>query len=166
MLSICVALISMGVNAQEYYEDVNEGPVAGDWAIGLNIDMGFGDSFVNFGITPKIQYYVTSAFRPEVSFDYFIEKDNWSIWDINVNFHYLIHMKYGLYVYPVLGATFQHNHFSYLGSSNNEGRFGLNAGAGFQYDITPELYANLEMKYQYVKDYGRGIFQLGIGYRF
>ena len=50
--------------------------------------------------------------------------------------------------------------------TENKGRFGLNAGAGMQYDITPNLYCNLEMRYQYVKDFGRGILQLGIGYRF
>ena len=182
MTLFCVALMSVGAFAQEYYEEEEMGAQAGDWAVGLNLDMGFGDSYVNFGITPKIQYYVTDAFRPEISFDYFIEKKHLSVWDININFHYLIHMKYGIYVYPILGATFQHTHETYdlpvvdattglptgktEKSTDNTGRFGLNAGAGVQYDITPQLYANLELKYQYVKDFGRGIFQIGIGYRF
>ena len=177
----CVALMSVGASAQEYYEEEYEGAKAGDWAVGLNLDMGFGDSYVNFGITPKIQYYVTDAFRPEISFDYFIENDHLSVWDININFHYLIHMKYGIYIYPILGATFQHCHSTYESPlldaagiptgktekvTDNTGRFGLNAGAGAQYDITPNLYCNLEMKYQYVKDFGRGILQVGIVYRF
>jgi hypothetical protein len=55
---------------------------------------------------------VTDAFRPEISFDYFIQKDNLSVWDININLHYLFHMKYGIYIYPILGATFQHTHSS------------------------------------------------------
>ena len=182
MTLFCVALMSVGAFAQGYYEEEEMGAQAGDWAVGLNLDMGFGDSYVNFGITPKIQYYVTDAFRPEISFDYFIEKKHLSVWDININFHYLIHLKDGIYFYPILGATFQHTHETYdlpvvdattglptgktEKSTDNTGRFGLNAGAGVQYDITPQLYANLELKYQYVKDFGRGIFQIGIGYRF
>ena len=162
----CVALMSVGASAQEYYEEEYEGAQAGDWAIGLDLGMGFGDSYVNFGLMPKVQYYVTDAFRPEVSFDYFIPKNHQNFWDININLHYLFHMKYGIYIYPILGATFQHYHYSYAGETINEGRFGLNAGAGMQYDITPNLYCNLEMRYQYVKDFGRGILQIGIGYRF
>lgn len=184
MMLFCVALMSVGASAQEYYEEEYEGAQAGDWAIGLDLGMGFGDSYVNFGLMPKVQYYVTDAFRPEVSFDYFIQKDNLSVWDINLNLHYLFHMKYGIYIYPILGATFQHTHDidvqKYDENNNplflangkpdtetvNKGRFGLNAGAGMQYDITPNLYCNLEMRYQYVKDFGRGILQVGIGYRF
>lgn len=166
MMLFCVALMSVGASAQEYYEEEYEGAQAGDWVIGLDLGMGFGDSYVNFGLMPKVQYYVTDAFRPEVSFDYFIQKDHLSVWDININLHYLFHMKYGIYIYPILGATFQHTHFSEGGVTENEGRFGLNAGAGMQYDITPNLYCNLEMRYQYVKDFGRGILQIGIGYRF
>ncbi len=186
MMLFCVALMSVGASAQEYYEEEEEGAKAGDWAIGLDLGMGFGDSYVNFGLMPKVQYYVTDAFRPEISFDYFIQKDNLSVWDINLNLHYLFHMKYGIYIYPILGATFQHTHASfdelklddnglpvlkngkevYETVTENKGRFGLNAGAGVQYDITPNLYCNLEMRYQYVKDFGRGILQVGIGYRF
>ena len=177
MMLFCVALMSVGASAQEYYEEEYEGAQAGDWAIGLELGMGFGDSYVNFGLMPKVQYYVTDAFRPEVSFDYFIQKDHLSVWDININLHYLFHMKSGIYIYPILGATFQHTHTTDIPeikdgiltgktTTENEGRFGLNAGAGMQYDITPNLYCNLEMRYQYVKDFGRGILQIGIGYRF
>ena len=195
MMLFCVALMSVGASAQEYYEEEEEGAKAGDWAIGLNLGMGFGgiptvvnhditEGYVNFGLVPKVQYYVTDAFRPEISFSYFIENKRQSFWDINLNFHYLFHMKYGIYIYPILGATFQHTHdtdvpkFDDNGNpillnngkpdteTINKGRFGLNAGAGMQYDITPNLYCNLEMRYQYVKDFGRGILQVGIGYRF
>ena len=191
MMLFCVALLSVGASAQEYYEEEYEGAQAGDWAIGLNLGMGFGsipnavnhdstEGYVNFGLMPKVQYYITDAFRPEVSFGYFIENKHQSYWDININFHYLFHMKYGIYIYPILGATFQHRHYDFSKDAaikadlelkgepvkDNEGRFGLNAGAGMQYDITPNLYCNLEMKYQYVKEFGRGILQVGIGYRF
>lgn len=191
MMLFCVALMSVGASAQEYYEEEEEGAKAGDWAIGLNLGMGFGsiptvvnhditEGYVNFGLVPKVQYYVTDAFRTEISFSYFIENKRQSFWDINLNFHYLFHMKYGIYIYPIIGATFQHYHYDYAKDSavralleagginfkGNDWHFGLNAGAGVQYDITSNLYANLEMKYQYVKDYGRGVLQLGIGYRF
>ena len=191
MMLFCVALMSVGASAQEYYDEEEEGAKAGDWAIGLNLAMGFGsiptvvnhditEGYVNFGLVPKVQYYVTDAFRPEISFSYFIENKHQSFWDINLNFHYLFHMKYGIYIYPIIGATFQHYHYDYAKDSSvreiletrgdafkgNDWHFGLNAGAGVQYDITANLYCNLEMKYQYVKDYGRGVLQLGIGYRF
>ena len=146
MMLFCVALMSVGASAQEYYEEEYEGAQAGDWAIGLDLGMGFGDSYVNFGLMPKIQYYVTDAFRPEVSFDYFIPKNHQNFWDININLHYLFHMKYGIYIYPILGATFQHTHTTDIPeikdgiltgktTTENEGRFGLNAGAGMLFPV-------------------------------
>ncbi len=172
MMALCVALVSMGASAQEYYE---EGPAAGDWGVGMDLVMGSGSGLTNFGVSPKIQYYLAPSFRMETAFTYFIETKHTIDWDLNLNFHFLIPMKYGLSIYPVLGATFLHRNVSFTSinaegiafdDNNNEGRFGLNAGVGVQYDIAPDIYADLEFKYQYVSDFDRANIHIGIGYRF
>ena len=171
MTVLCVALVSLTASAQDYFGE----PEAGDWGVGMNIVMASGGRLTNFGINPKLQYYVMSAFRVETSFSYFVEKKETIDWDLNLNFHYVVPMKYGFSVYPVLGATFLHRNISFTNyrtdgvpfeDAENYGRIGLNAGVGVQYDISPELYTDLEIKYQYVSDFDRCNMHIGICYRF
>nr|MCR4994933.1 porin family protein [Bacteroidales bacterium] len=52
-------------------------------------------------------------------------------------------------LYPIVGATFMHGHYDDGNESNREGCFGLNIGAGLQYDITEHLYVMVEGIYKY-----------------
>ncbi len=156
-----MALVAVGMSAQEYYD---ERPAAGDWGLGLNINMGAGSGQTNLGLGPKVQYYFTPAFRFEASFGYYLEAKHIIDWDLNANFHYVIPMKYGLSIYPIVGGTFMHRHWT-NDSFGDKGRFGLNLGAGLQYDITPGIAAMYELKYQYVNDYDRCNMSIGIAFR-
>lgn len=171
IMALCFAMTSTMVSAQEFF---GSDAAPGDWGVGMNIVMGTG-RLTNFGLNPKLQYYCTSALRVETSFSYFVEKHDIIDWDLNLNFHYVIPMKYGFSVYPVIGATFLHRNISFTNyhsngtpfeDSDNYGRFGLNAGVGFQYDISPEVYVDYEIKYQYVGDFDRCNMHIGICYRF
>lgn len=171
-LSLCFIISSVGIFAQDFF---GGGASAGDWGVGMNVVMGAGGRVTNFGINPKLQYYATEALRMETSFSYFVEKKDIIDWDLNFNFHYVIPMKYGFSVYPVLGATFLHRNVSFTNyredgttfeDAENFGRFGLNAGVGVQYDISPEVYVDYEIKYQYVSDFDRCNMHIGICYRF
>lgn len=50
--------------------------------------------------------------------------------------------------------------------SANASRFLFNIGAGADYDITDNLTANFEIKYQYLKDFSRMPISIGIAYKF
>ena len=161
MLALCLSLVSLGTFAQEYYDD---SAAAGDWAVGLNIPMTFGDG-THLGFGPKIQYYATHALRLEASFDYYLEANDRIDWDLNFNLHYLIPVKYGISIYPVVGMTFLHRHWT-VGETKDSGNLGLNIGAGAQYDVNSNIFVNYELKYQYVNDHDRANMCVGIGFRF
>ena len=164
LFALCLSFVSLGTFAQEYYDD---SAAAGDWALGLNIPLTFGNgSHLGFG--PKLQYYATQALRFEASFDYFLEAKHRIDWDLNFNLHYLIPAKYNISFYPIVGMTFKHFHWTgdWFEKPDDEGRLGLNIGMGAQYDITSVIYVNYELKYQYVNDFDCGNMCVGIGYRF
>ncbi|MBO4800567.1 MAG: porin family protein [Bacteroidaceae bacterium] len=162
MLALCLSFVSLGTFAQEYYDD---SAAAGDWAVGLNIPFTFGDD-THLGFGPKLQYYATQALRLEASFDYYLEANERIDWDLNFNLHYLIPAKYGISIYPVVGMTFLHRHWTFDGAPGDSGSLGLNIGIGAQYDVTSNIFVNYECKYQYVNNHDRANMCVGIGFRF
>ena len=90
-LAIAVALISMSAMAQSQ----------GDKAIGFNVS--YGTEIENIGVGVKGQYMFTENVRGEASFDYFFEKNDVNMWDINGNFHYLVPMGDKTKFYPLVG---------------------------------------------------------------
>ena len=51
-------------------------------------------------------------------------------------------------------------------TSSNASRFLFNLGVGADYDITDNLTANFEIKYQYLKDFNRMPISIGVAYKF
>lgn len=178
LLAICVAVLSTGAYAQDYYSDVMDEPEAGDWGIGFGLDLGFGSEKVtNFGIqVPRLQYYFHPRVRIEGSFNYFFKSSvndlyDATDWDVDFDVHpYVIPMKYGLHVYPIVGLGLWHRKYTSVieGTADPDGAFrvGANVGVGFQYDITENIAANIQYKYFITNDYGHSIFGLGLIYRF
>ncbi len=74
-------------------------------AVGINANYGMSSDYKNFGFGAKFQYEFIENFRAEASGDYFLKKDGMSIWDANLNFHYLIPLGDNLKVYPLAGIT-------------------------------------------------------------
>ena len=163
-----VALVSMCAFAQK-----------GQKAVGLNLSYGTEISNLGFGV--KGQYNFTDAIRVEASFDYFLKKDDLSMWDVNVNAHYLIPVK-DLKIYPLVGLTYTNWKDSFdfgnyldgfkdyydddLELSDSEGKFGVNLGGGVQYDINNNWAVNFEMKYQIISDFDQAVFGFGVTYKF
>lgn len=166
LILICTVLMTLGASAQDYYYYDSEGPESGDWAVGFGFDLGFGAGITNFGIqVPRLQYYFHSRVRAEATFNYFFKTKECTDWDVDLDIHpYVIPMKYGLHVYPIAGLAFWHRKDSAFGQS--WGRVGGNLGVGFQYDITENIYCNLQYKYFVTNDFGHSNFNLGIAYRF
>lgn len=171
LMTVCAAVFSLGMFAQDYY--YSEGPEKGDWAVGFGFNLGFGADLTNFGIQiPRLQYYFHPNVRAEVAFNYFFKSDHFTDLDVDVDIHpYVVPIKYGLHAYPIVGFAFWHRHLGYTDEwgykySDNVGRFGGNVGAGLQYDITDNIYCNLQYKYFITNDFGHSALNLGISYRF
>lgn len=139
----------------------------GEQTVGVNL--GYGTEISNFGIGAKYQHGITNAIRAEVSFDYFLKKDFVSMWDINLNAHYLFPVADKFKVYPLAGLTYTNWKLSFddedFGSSST-GKFGVNLGAGAQYPVTDKLNINFEIKYQLISDFNQAVFSVGVNYRF
>lgn len=165
----------------------------GEKAVGVNL--GYGTEISNLGIGAKFQYGITDAIRTEASFNYFLKKDGASMWDVNVNAHYLFPIVDRFKVYPLLGLTYA-NCKADMGWSNDamtpeeiqdlidagiindasevtgetssasEGKFGVNLGAGIQYDLSNKIAINFEVKYQLIKDFNQAVFGVGVAYKF
>ena len=173
LLAMFVAFVSISASAQQ-----------GTTALGLNLS--YGTDHKAIGIGAKGQYGLTDALRAEASFDYFLKKEGLSMWDINVNLHYLFSVTEQFKVYPLAGVTFTNWSGSSSGNDNNNGgwaktrtyndeygggssstsKFGFNIGAGLQYDLTDKLSINLEGKYQIISDFDQPIFSVGLAYKF
>ena len=145
-LFMCMALAAVTSHARSYLYDE---PESGDFAIGLNINQGTRNPVFNLGLGAKAQLYATRALRVEASFNGFFEFKNVSYWDTNLNFHYLFDVAEQFHVYPILGATFMHGHYEAGEYSNREGSFGVNVGAGLQYDINEHIYVMAEGVYKH-----------------
>ena len=179
-LAILVALVSISASAQK-----------GETSAGINLS--YGTEHLALGIGVKGQYGITDAIRAEASFDYFLKKDGLSMWDINLNAHYLFSVSNKFKVYPLVGVAFtnwssdfegldysDYEDYSmkysrvdsddddegYEDDSSSSSKFGINIGAGLQYCLTDKLSVNLEGKYQIISDFDQPIFSIGLAYKF
>lgn len=154
----------------------------GEKSVGINF--GYGTEINNLGIGAKFQYGITDAIRTEASFDYFLKKDFVSMWDINLNVHYLFPITDKFKIYPLVGLTYTNwkldgFDISYgfddkeqsewdevsVGGSKT-GKFGVNLGAGIEYPILDKLNINFEVKYQLISDFNQAVFAVGAAYKF
>lgn len=141
----------------------------------------YGTEIKSFAVGAKVQFETTSHFRVEDAFNYFFKKNGVSIWEDNLNLHYLFYIGEKFRVYPLAGLTLVQVKYDmksaipaeyqqYIGdagkSSSSKTYFGGNVGAGIEYLITPHLGVGLEGKYSIVKDVDQAVFGLGVTYRF
>lgn len=136
-------------------------------AVGVNVNAGMGDSYTNYGLGAKFQYNFAEHWRGEASFNYFFEKEYVSMWDINVDAHYLINTK-NVTIYPLAGITMRAATASIMGFSTTDTNIGVNYGAGVDFKLSDSFKLNLEIKG--VTTGGgwgtRGMFSVGAAYCF
>lgn len=186
---ICLALAGISAaNAQE-------GQMAAGINLGVAPCLEGDGAPTNFGIGAKFQYNVTEPIRVEADLEYWFKAKGISVFDISANVHYLFNITDKLKVYPLAGIGYANLHSSapkievsipnipnipgmpdmseYLkeienaaDASSNASRFLFNIGVGADYDITDNLVANFEIKYQYLKDFNRIPISIGIAYKF
>ena len=76
----------------------------GRQAIGFGLS--YGTEIESIGLGLKYQYNITNPIRLEPSLNYFIENDNVSMLDVNMNLHYLCPVGRSVKLYPLFGFTF------------------------------------------------------------
>lgn len=79
-------------------------------AVGLNLN--YGTEIESLGLGVKGSYCFTDHIRGEASFNYFFPKDHFTMWEINANAHYLFNIGDKFKVYPLVGLTYVHGHWS------------------------------------------------------
>ena len=98
-----------------------------------------------------------------------------SMWDINLNAHYLFTLSDKVKVYPLAGISYTNwkfddggdDDYDYGGDDGGStGKIGFNLGGGIQYDLTEKVFLNGEIKYQYIDHFDQLVFGVGIGYKF
>ena len=127
----------------------------------FGVNLGYGSEIESASIGVKYQYNITNNIRLEPSANYFFEKRGVDMFDFNANAHYLIPTENNIRLYPLAGLTFTRWD---LGKVAN--RLGLNIGGGAEFDVSDNLFVNMELKYQIVKDLDQPVFSLGIAYMF
>lgn len=154
ILACMLVLFACGAHAQK-----------GKQAVGFHV--GYGTEIESVGVGFKYQYNITNPIRIEPSFDYFFENDRLSMFDINLNAHYLCPITNGVKFYPLAGLTFTNWRWDADADYNlTKNKFGMNLGAGAEFFLDTNWVMNFEFKYQLISDFDQGVFNLGFAYKF
>lgn len=163
MLMVAIMMMSVAASAQD-----------GKMAAGVNVNYGTSDGYSPLGFGAKFQYEFVDKIRGELSANYFLPKHDAYIWDANLNFHYLVPLGDKANFYPLVGLTYMTSAVTgdakkYYESHNvdtSDSKLGFNLGIGAEYFLTPNIKANVEAKYQYIKDGDWVVFGVGLAYVF
>ncbi|MBR1543314.1 MAG: porin family protein [Muribaculaceae bacterium] len=160
LIAAFVAFVSFGASAQQ-----------GEAAVGLNFNFSpcleSGVSLNHIGLAAKFQYNITDALRGEIQAGYDFKKTGVSVFTGAVNMHYLFSLGQKFKLYPIFGLGYGnvHEDWGELGSTST-GKFLLNVGAGGEVRLAEHFAMSLELKYQYMKNFGRLPISLGFAYKF
>ena len=148
----------------------------GDMDAGVNLLYGTTSGYSDLGLGAKFRYNVIDPVRLAAEFDYFLKKDYMSTWDFSVYGNYLFPVADKLVVYPeiglgVVGTTVSVPTISVPGYGNIGGgsasgsNFALSLGGGVDYQLSPNLVLNGQLRYKTITG---GWFNIlvGIAYKF
>jgi outer membrane protein X len=146
-LAMAIVLISMSAMAQRQ----------GDKAVGFNVS--YGTEIENIGVGVKGQYMFSENVRGEASFDYFFEKNDINMWDVNANFHYLVPIADKAKFYPIVGLGLTS---WYATATDATMKLCINLGGGLQYKIADDLAIGAEAKYQIINHHNQLVVGVGV----
>lgn len=137
----------------------------------LGVNLSYGTEIESIGLGAKYQYNITDQIRLEPSLDYFFKNDGLSMFDINLNAHYLVPVSSGVKIYPLAGFTYTNWHVDLgdiagLSVGASESRVGVNLGAGAEFDVSSNLALSFELKYQLISDVDQAVLGIGLAYKF
>ncbi len=141
-------------------------------AVAVGVDFGLApcteswSSTVNFEFDGKVQFNVLNDIRLEGKLSYGVRDHDLSMFTLSANAHYMIGVLPRFKVYPLVGIGYARPTVHVGDFSDSGHRFLFNMGAGGELAITDNISANLEFKYQYVKDFQRFPITVGVAYKF
>lgn len=141
-LIAALMLISIGVFAQ------------GKVAIGANAGVAlYGNSYNPFGLGAKLQYEFVENVRAEVAYNYWFEKENQGLMDVDLSFQYLVPLSETINLYPLAGINLGMTHGKEFKEffGGQESIFGFQAGLGIEFYLNECIKANVDAKYQHNK---------------
>ena len=154
-LTMLIALVGISAMAQ-------------DKKYGVGFNLLYGTEIKNLGFGLKGQYYATEAVRVEANVGYYLKKDDVSMLDIHVAGHYLFPITEEFKVYPLAGVGI--TNWMYGGALkslvDNQTKFTIDLGGGFQYDVAEDFALSAEAYYQIIDHYNQVVFALGAVYKF
>ncbi len=174
---------NMELEIANYLNQVSEGRLSSESKLQIRAMLREVTEIESIGLGLKYQYNITNPIRLEPSLNYFIENDNVSMLDVNMNLHYLCPVGRSVKLYPLFGFTFSnwmfdlgdgfdidvdgdHIHIDKDDDHHNECRVGVNIGGGADFVLTSNWIMNFELRYQLVSDFDQAVFNLGFAYRF
>ena len=164
-----VAIILMvGVSTAMAQKDVK--------AVGVNVN--YGTEISNIGFGAKFQYGITDVIRIEPSFNYFLDKEDKSLWDASINAHYLLNVAENIKFYPLAGLGYGKVKMEAWSvdmngdgkpedsESMNNGEFIVNLGVGTEYQLNDKWAVGAEIKYQIINNFNQLVAGVGLTYKF
>lgn len=156
-LAMLIAFVSIGAFAQEN-------------KVSVGAQLSYGSDHERVGLGIKGQYGLIDNIRLEAAFNYFFKQNNVSLYDLNVNVHYVIPINEQFSVYPLAGLTYMKESASAKGEgfklSVSDSRLGVNLGVGAQYQLDSNWAIAGELKYQIIKDMSQLVPSIGVVYTF
>lgn len=127
----------------------------GLFSLAGNINYGSEYDLIGFGA--RAQYGFTEHIRGSAEYKYYIDRRDWSEWQINMDAHYLLEASNTVSLYPIVGVrlsrwTVDTGRGSHMLPQDvykkSTSKLGLNLGFGGQIELAYNIFLQLEPKYE------------------
>ena len=164
LMMTAMLMASVTANAQQQ----------GNMSVGGTLSYGISSDYKALGLGANFQYEFADKWRGEVAGNYFFPKDDFNVYDLNLNLHYLIVLGSKGNLYPLAGVTYMTQALSgdakkaakAWGADTTDSNFGFNVGLGIEYFVNDHFKVAAETKYQYAKDSDWPVLNWRIAYMF
>lgn len=127
----------------------------GIFSLAGNINYGSEKDLIGFGA--RAQYGFTDHVRGSAEYKYYVDRRDWSEWQINMDMHYLLEASSTVSLYPIVGLRFSRWTRDTGRSSGvlpqdrykkSTSKFGANLGCGSQIELSYNVFLQIEPKYE------------------
>ncbi|MDO9511636.1 MAG: hypothetical protein Q7J34_07750 [Bacteroidales bacterium] len=110
--------------------------------------LAYGLDMKTLGIGGKFHYGITEKIRAAPSAVYFLEKNGFKYWELNLDANYLFTDPSSMGIYALAGLNVLGSSFEFMGVSGSATDIGFNAGGGFQLPVGNSMFGFAEAKYR------------------